>query len=147
MRWFLPLAFTLAILAPAWGDDDEAAKAAVAVELAKLKLRPAPAPSPVGPAPTVPVRPTTSQRLTTSTGSVIELHEDGVWRYASEQQFGAPGVAPAKTFRTGSFPTDHRCPNCGHQSASGTGTWIIRGWNRDGTHNHTCPKCGYTGSH
>lgn len=59
----------------------------------------------------------------------------------------APGVAAPSTFRTGGFHADHRCPNCGFQSPAGSGTWVVRGSNPDGTHNHVCPACGSSWRH
>lgn len=139
------LTFHLCVFSQWSRADDEAAQAAVAVELAKLKLKSTPV-SPV-PIPT-PIKPTGTQRITTSSGSVIEL-QDGVWRYVSEQSIGAPGVAPQKTFRNGEYNSDHRCPNpeCRYESPPRQGTWIVRGTNSDGTHNHSCPQCGTTWRH
>lgn len=59
----------------------------------------------------------------------------------------APGVAGG-TFR-GGYHSSHRCPNpnCRYESPGGTGTWVVRGHNPDGTHNHTCPQCLTTWKH
>lgn len=68
---------------------------------------------------------------------------DGPWKLERD----VPGVAVPKgnTFpgkpSAGGYNGSHRCTNCGHQSAPGTGTWIVRGTNRDGTHSHACPVC------
>lgn len=58
----------------------------------------------------------------------------------------APEVAaPPGNFQgrssNGAYNPSHRCQNCGHQSPPGTGTWIVRGSNPDGTHVHECPQC------
>ncbi len=45
------------------------------------------------------------------------------------------------------YDGDHRCDNCGHQSAAGTGTWIVRGSAPGGAHTHQCPKCGQVWQH
>jgi hypothetical protein len=54
----------------------------------------------------------------------------------------ARGVPAARPFRGPAFDPDHRCDACGYESPPGTGTWLIRGWNPDGTHRHQCPACG-----
>lgn len=60
-------------------------------------------------------------------------------------------VAAPDPFRAGSdLPpkhADHRCPSCHYESPPNSGTWIVRGWNRDGTHTHSCPKCGASWRH
>ncbi len=60
-----------------------------------------------------------------------------------------PGVTVPKgnTFHSGDYNASHRCPRCGHQSAAGSGTWIVRGFNRDGSHSHQCPNCGTSWRH
>ncbi len=53
----------------------------------------------------------------------------------------APGVA-APTFRPGTnYDPDHTCNNCGRQQ------YVVSGWNRDGTHTHTCANCGTSWRH
>jgi predicted RNA-binding Zn-ribbon protein involved in translation (DUF1610 family) len=55
----------------------------------------------------------------------------------------APGVAARQPFRgAAGYHAGHACPNCGYQSPQGTGTWIVRAHNPDGTHAHACPACG-----
>lgn len=55
-----------------------------------------------------------------------------------------PGAAPTKKVSS-SLPhnSTHRCPICGRQSPSGTGTWVVRGY-ANGGHIHQCdnPSCG-----
>lgn len=58
----------------------------------------------------------------------------------------APGVAAPATFR-GGYHASHDCPSCGHHAAPGTGNWIIRRFNGDGTHEHVCEKCGASWNH
>jgi hypothetical protein len=54
----------------------------------------------------------------------------------------APEVPAAPTFHK-----DHTCPRCNHTSPPGTGTWVVRGSNADGTHTHACPACGTVWRH
>lgn len=58
-----------------------------------------------------------------------------------------PPVAPKLPKPGVPYDADHRCDNCGHESAQGSGTWIQRGDMPDGGHKHTCPKCGQSWQH
>lgn len=69
------------------------------------------------------------------------LHNDS----PSFQLRAAPGVVAAPTFPARN-PT-HRCDKCGHESPAGIGTWVVRGYGRDGSHSHQCPRCGNVWSH
>lgn len=65
------------------------------------------------------------------------------WVFGPETKtVAAPVVAARTTFHTG-----HDCPSCHYQSPPRTGTWIQRGTNADGTHNHICPRCGTVWRH
>jgi ribosomal protein S27AE len=71
-------------------------------------------------------------------------------RPAGELAGGAvlrPAGGPAAPFRDGSYNPSHTCPNCGYTSPAGGATWVKRGDNPDGTHNHQCPKCGTSWRH
>jgi hypothetical protein len=59
----------------------------------------------------------------------------------------AAGGAAAQPFRKGSYNPTHTCPACGYTSPAGGATWVKRGDNPDGTHNHQCPKCGTSWRH
>jgi hypothetical protein len=59
----------------------------------------------------------------------------------------APEVPAQPVFRGPAYHGDHTCPNCRHTSASGTGTWVVRGQAGDGTHVHTCPRCNTSWKH
>ncbi len=77
---------------------------------------------------------------------------DGTYREVPGQQpvtKVAPEVAPPKgnTFQSGGYNPSHTCPTCGYTSPAGTGTWIIRGYNANGTHRHQCPIDGTVWSH
>lgn len=65
-----------------------------------------------------------------------------VWMWPSDPQlkpkfvrYLAPAVA-SSTFHAG-----HDCPACGRSQ------YVVNGYNRDGTHNHTCPACSTTWRH
>lgn len=59
---------------------------------------------------------------------------DGVYRPTTTD--AAPAVAAPRTFRD-----PHACPACGRLQ------FVVSGWNRNGTHSHTCPRDGTTWSH
>lgn len=58
-----------------------------------------------------------------------------------------PGVPAARPFRDGDCHPTHTCPRCRHTSPAGSGTWVVRGVNPDGSHVHTCPVCGTSWRH
>lgn len=59
-----------------------------------------------------------------------------------------PSVTPSPKTNPGiPYDADHRCDNCGHQSAAGTGTWVVHGAAPGGAHTHKCPKCGQVWQH
>lgn len=64
----------------------------------------------------------------------------GPWHLRKAPEVAAP---KGQSFRH----AGHNCPSCGFQSPAGSGTWIIRGYNSDGTHVHSCPQCGQSWSH
>ena len=98
--------------------------------------------------------------------AAVESVEVPAPRYAGERSAAVQSVPvivprqPAPPARTSTRPAEvrapdpfrgqpgkvynasHTCPRCGYTSPSGSGTWIKRGTNADGTHNHQCPKCG-----
>lgn len=89
----------------------------------------------------VPTAPPAPDRFTAADGTTYQRGADGHYR-------AAPGVAaPRQPFRNGDFHASHRCPACGHQSPAGTGTWVIRGHNPDGSHSHSCERCGASWRH
>ena len=69
---------------------------------------------------------------------------DGTTRFvpATSAVVPAPGVPVPYPFRRGpAFDGDHQCNQCGaHQ-------YDIAGWNADGTHTHTCGRCGSSWRH
>ena len=79
----------------------------------------------------------------TSNGVTYERGPDGHYRALP----GAPGVAPASTFRSNNYHPEHRCPSCKFESPPRGDTWVVRGFNADGTHNHSCPRCGTVWRH
>lgn len=68
---------------------------------------------------------------------------DSPWKLESAPEVAVPKGA---TFPAGRHE-GHACPKCGFQSAAGTGTWIVRGFNADGSHRHQCPVDGTVWSH
>jgi predicted RNA-binding Zn-ribbon protein involved in translation (DUF1610 family) len=60
----------------------------------------------------------------------------------------AAGVPARQTFRSApQYNPSHTCPGCGYTSPANQGTWIVRGFNADGTHTHQCPQCGTSWRH
>lgn len=57
----------------------------------------------------------------------------------------APGVVVGQPFHRpvvgGGYHAGHACPNCG------AAQFAVSGFNRDGTHNHVCPRCGTSWRH
>lgn len=76
-------------------------------------------------------------------------YQGSPWTLSRLSAPGAQGVAPKGGFRDYGVYAGHRCPNseCLYESPARQGTWIQRGTNRDGTHNHECPKCHATWRH
>lgn len=111
------------------------------------------------------------QRAAATGVPVVEVAtEEGTWRkmeytfHPSGQVTARPVQVQQATYtaprqevagpRAASFPDGgipwvegHRCPSCGHESPDGSGTWVIRGGNPSGVHQHQCPRCGQRWQH
>lgn len=74
-------------------------------------------------------------------GQRWERREGELWKLVPDNK--GVGTAP-RTFRAGTtYYSGHNCPSCNRSQ------YYVSGWNRDGTHNHTCsaPNCGTVWSH
>ncbi len=139
MRYLL-LCVAFAFGGNAFADDDHDAEAALALAAAAHKK---PTPAPV---PTPPKADDFDINGPTPEGYEKVSIDGGPWHFRKiESKKPAPEVAVPKgaNFRH----AGHDCPSCGYTSPAGTGTWIVRGFNADGSHSHTCPKCGQSWNH
>lgn len=115
-------------------------RAAAAFAFAALKEQPAGSAvrAIVAPMPRIAKPPAKRDQFRGSDGRLYQKCADGVYREVKD----VSEVTPANPFCGVPFDLDHRCDRCGHQSAPGTGTWLVRGTNADGTrHRHECPLC------
>ena len=128
MRAVLTLLFCSSPLVAS--DDD--ARAALALAAARRHAQ-------VVPAKAV-VTETTTETTTTYRQETVRGTDGRLYTVLTPITTAAPAVA-ASGFQSGGFWPSHQCPVCGRAQ------YNVSGWNRDGTHNHTCPLDGTTWRH
>jgi len=68
----------------------------------------------------------------------------------AQQKSVVPVVTTPQPFRNQGlwgYNSNHTCPNCHYTSPPRTGTWVVSGSGPNGTHTHTCPRCGTSWYH